>query len=719
MRLTWPLVGRAKEMRLIEAAISDPDVAGVVICGPAGVGKSRIAREALDGAASRGCEVRWVVGTSCGRGIPLGALASWAGLAGGDSLQLVCSVIDSLTAASSGSPVLVGVDDAHLLDDLSMFVLDQFVQRGVAKVVLTVRDDQPIPIPIAIQELWKLGEFDRVELQSLSADETTALLSATLEGSVDPQTAGSLWQMTHGNILYLRHIVEQAVADGHLEKQNGYWQWVGDPVVPHGLVELIESRMGALPDAVSAVVDALAIGEPIELPILRRITDADAVEEADIRGLIRLDDLDERIEVRLAHPLYGEVRRRRAAPTRLRRLRGLLAAELADADDREDVRVLVRRGALSLDSDLEPDAELLIRAAQGAIALADLVLADRLAGAAVRAGGGPEASFLRAHAMSWLGRGRDAEELLGGVAVAELSDEERARFTYLRASNLLWALADPVRAKEVIDEGAAAVAEGPARRTIDAVSAVYWFAMDKPDAAIAAAKSLVLERVAADRGRGDGVGVGVDPWGCGTDDGSCGRGRGGICDCDPMLGCAAYEVQHRGLPCERAGAGGTDQRGGRGGGVGAGPGGGLAGNGALVGAGDCGPGGAGSWAVGGGVPAVGTGGGSVERDGTCAGLGVSVRHPAGDGAGDARSMAGSGGGAREARDGAAAVQEAGLREEHREGVGGCGAGRGQRGDRHLEVGGRNSRGEWSIRGGSGVSADGDAVGRSVMRGEAE
>ena len=137
----------------------------------------------------------------------------------------------------------------------------------------------------------------------------------------------------------------------------------------------------------------------------------------------------------------------------------------------------------------------MIRAAQGAIALADLALADRLAGAAVRAGGGPEAQFLRAHALSWLGRGREAEELLGEVAVAELSDEERARFTYLRASNLLWALADPVRAKEVIDEGAAAVAEGPARRSIDAVSAVYWFAMDQPDAAMEAAKSLVLEEL--------------------------------------------------------------------------------------------------------------------------------------------------------------------------------------------------------------------------------
>ena len=54
VRLTWPLTGRSKEMRLIEAAISDPGVSGIVICGAAGVGKSRIAREALDAAASRG-----------------------------------------------------------------------------------------------------------------------------------------------------------------------------------------------------------------------------------------------------------------------------------------------------------------------------------------------------------------------------------------------------------------------------------------------------------------------------------------------------------------------------------------------------------------------------------------------------------------------------------------------------------------------------------------
>ena len=398
-------------------------------------------------------------------------------------------------------------------------------------------------------------------------------------------------------------------------EQSGYWQWVGEPVVPHGLVELVETRMGALPDAVGAVVDALAVGEPIELGTLRRIVDPDAVEEAEVRGLIRLDDLDERIEVRLAHPLYGEVRRKRAASTRLRRLRGLLAVELADVDDGGDVRTLVRRGALTLESDLEPDAELMIRAAQGAIALADLALADRLAGAAVRAGGGPDALFLRAHALSWLGRGAEAEELLGSVAVAELSDEERARFTYLRASNLLWAMADPVRAKEVIDDGASAVAEGPARRSIDAVSAVYWFAMDQPDAAMEAAKSLVLEELPPI--------VGAEmAWALATIHGDAGRtaeavrgGGGGIRDRDPVFGCAAHEVQHRGLARERAGVGGPDQRGAGGGRLGARSGGGSAGDGAHVGAGDSGPCGAGRGPVGRGVPVVGPGGGSVERDG--------------------------------------------------------------------------------------------------------
>ncbi len=494
MRMRWPLVGRSKEMRAIESAILASDVSGIVVYGVAGVGKSRIIREALLAAESHGYEGRLAVGASSARAIPLGVFSAWAQSGVTDAVQLLRGVIESLTSAAAGATVVVGVDDVHLLDDLSIFVLHQLVQRGAAKLMLTVLDGEPIPD--AVQEIWRGGRFDRLDLRPLSTDESGTLLSATFDGPVDPDAAQRLWRLAHGNVLYLRNIVEQEIADGRLLKQDGYWRWIGDPVIPPSLVELIESRMGALIGPVSDVVDVLAVGEPIELAALTRITDPAAVEEADTRGLITVESAVGGVEVRMANPLYGEVRRRRAAPTRLRRLRGLVAAELAASDDHDDIQVVVRRATLSLDSDLAPDADLLVRAAQGAVWLADLTLADRLAAAAVRAGGGPEPNFVRAHALSWLGRGEEADAVLATIDNGALTDEGQARLAFLRASNMLWALGDPGRAKEIIDE-ASRTTPPHARTYVDAFLTVYWFAMDQPEAARQASETLALETLPA------------------------------------------------------------------------------------------------------------------------------------------------------------------------------------------------------------------------------
>jgi DNA-binding CsgD family transcriptional regulator len=492
MRLSWPLIGRSEGMRSIEAAMSASDTSGIVVCGAAGVGKSRLAREALTAAASHGLESRWAVGTSSGQAIPLGAFTAWTQSGVTDTVQLLRGVIESLTAAPAGARVAVAVDDAHLLDELSTFVVHQIVQRGAAKVILTVLDGEPIPA--ALQEIWKVGRFDRLDLQPLSLDETTTLLSTTLAGRVDPDAAQRLWELTRGNVLYLRNIVEQEVADGRLVKRHGYWQWIGDPILPHGLVALIESRIGALAAPVSDVVDVLAVGEPIELSALRRIADPAAVEEADIRGLITLEPVVGGAEVRLAHPLYGRIRRRRAAATKLRRLRGLVAAELAASDDGDDIAVVVRRATLSLDSDLPPDVGLLVRAAHGAVWLAELTLAARLAEGAIRAGAGPEPNFVRAHALSWLGRGEEADAVFAEIRTSQLTDVDRGRFAFLRASNFLWALADPARAKEVIDE-AARDTPPQARLYVDAFLTVFWFATDQPEAAAQASESLALDEL--------------------------------------------------------------------------------------------------------------------------------------------------------------------------------------------------------------------------------
>src|SRR6202012_2592063 len=116
--------------------------------------------------------------------------------------------------------------------------------------------------------------------------------------------------------------------------------------------------------------------------------------------------------------------------------------------------------------------------------------------AAGRAGGGPEPNFVRAHALSWLGRGEEADTVLAAADSDALTDEGHARLAFLRASNMLWALGDPARAKEIIDEASRATPPH-ARSYIDAFLTVYWFAMDRPEEARQASESLALDDLPA------------------------------------------------------------------------------------------------------------------------------------------------------------------------------------------------------------------------------
>nr|WP_197415147.1 LuxR family transcriptional regulator [Mycobacterium sp. M26] len=500
-------------MTTIVSALTAPDTSGVVICGGAGVGKSRLAHEALASAETSGFDTRWVAGASSARQIPLGAFSAWTPSSATDTVHLVRGVIDALTGAGRNKRVALLVDDAHLLDDLSAFVVHQLVQRRAATVILTVRDDEPVSA--SVQEIWKAGRFTWLDLAPLTREQTVALLGATLGERVDAVAAEQLWRLTQGNALYLRTIVEQEVSDGRLTQSGSVWHWTGDPVLPPDLVGLIETRMGSLADPLGDVIDVLAVAEPLELAILTNLTDPAAIEEAETRNLIRVDGPGDG-RVRVAHPLYSEVRRRKSPRTRLRRLRGMVATELA-ARGSDDIALLVRRAALSVESDLPPDADLLLTAARGAVWLADLHLAERLAAAAIDAGAGPEANLLRGHALSWLGQGQAAESVLAPLAGRELEDAVRARLAFLRASNTLWALGSPDDAGSIIEE-VSDVATADGRNHIDAFRTVLFFATDRPASALAAAKTLEVENlppvvgaevawalatIAADAGRAD------------------------------------------------------------------------------------------------------------------------------------------------------------------------------------------------------------------------
>lgn len=149
------------------------------------------------------------------------------------------------------------------------------------------------------------------------------------------------------------------------------------------------------------------------------------------------------------------------------------------------------RAAFAGSADLEADPDMLTRAARGAAWLVDLPLADQLIDAAIRAGAGAEASILRAHNLSMLNRGAEANAVLLNVLGNESVEAHHPELFFMRAANTLFALADPESAKKLADEELKTATSVDARRLVDAFLVVYWAAMGKPQVALES-----IERVA-------------------------------------------------------------------------------------------------------------------------------------------------------------------------------------------------------------------------------
>ncbi|WP_053847369.1 LuxR C-terminal-related transcriptional regulator [Streptomyces sp. NRRL B-24085] len=472
MGLEWPLVGRSEELKFVAAALrSDSDARGVVLAGAPGVGKTRLAREMLARVERRGTTVRGAVATASSRMLPLGAFAGLLGDLGQGQgqAQILPRAAEVLLAGAGQDRVIVAVDDAHLLDELSAALVHLLVLRRGATVLLTVRSGEPAPD--AITALWKDRQLDRLEVQPLSEAETVALLEAALGGQVDSAAAGQLWTMSRGNVLFLRQLVDGAVDRGAFRLDRGIWRLAEPVPVTAGLAELLAARMGALSDPVRDVVDTLALGEPLGVRLLAELTDAAAVEQAEDSGLIQVEADGRRLQARLAHPLYGEARRGQMGRLRARRLRSRITTALADTGARRADDTL-RRAVLMLDSDLQPDPDLLTAAAESSSYLGDLPLARRLAVAAVRAGGGFGAQAIVANATLFVGRPDEADGELAALARLAGTDGELVRATVNRATFLSWILTRPAEAQALLDEVAARVAAAEDRLPLVALRAM-------------------------------------------------------------------------------------------------------------------------------------------------------------------------------------------------------------------------------------------------------
>lgn len=443
MREHWPLTGRDEEFGEIAASLAGLGYRGVAIAGKAGVGKSRLAREAALTADAAGWTVRNVAATAAGRSAPLSAFAQWSDNSDGAPLALARKVIDALTADTEPGRLLMFVDDAHLLDALSALVVHQLAVQHAATIIATIRSGEPAPD--AVTTLWKDGPLRRLDLEPLARCDTDALLQAVLGAPPDADCAERLWRLTQGNVLFLRQLVDHERAADRLVERDGQIQWIGIPQVSPSLIEIVEEQMGAVTDGVRDVIDLVAVAQPVQRDCLAELTDPMALELAEQRELIRTSG----DAVFVGHPMYTEVRLNQCGPLRLRRLRGLVATAMKDGGS---AATSVRRGLLWLESDLPPDPQVLTQAAMAASSLLDFGLAERFSRAAAEAGVGVEARMHLAYALFMQRKGDAAAEAIDSITAGEVSPQAFTNDVLLRAANLLWTLRSPERSWRVIDE---------------------------------------------------------------------------------------------------------------------------------------------------------------------------------------------------------------------------------------------------------------------------
>lgn len=460
----WPFTGRDSELQVAVDAVVRRGC--LVIAGAPGVGKSRLARELLARVGGSGAGHGFVTATASSRDVPLAALASWTGTDADGEPDVTAVQRATRTLRAGGPRWVLGVDDAHLLDGVSATVLQQLAAERAIQMVVTVRSGQSAPD--AITALWKDGPAERLDLPPLAEAPTKALLRAVLDGPVDAATEHRFFEITQGNVLWLRHLVDGERRVGRLVCADGWWRWAGPAGLPPALGELVAEQIGVLTEAQGRVLELLAFGEPCGLALLNRLAGPDAVEQVAQRGLAAVGREGARWEVRVGHPLYAEAVRARVSSPRARRLRGELSEIFAAGRRAGDG---LRCAVLGLDSDTRPDPEGLVRAAGRAVSLTDYDLGERLFRAACDAGGGFEAQLGLSSVLSWVVRTREADAALAAALASAATDAERLRAALFHAMLLFFHHADVDSARGVLDAAQTEVSTPVAGTVLDSVRA--------------------------------------------------------------------------------------------------------------------------------------------------------------------------------------------------------------------------------------------------------
>jgi DNA-binding CsgD family transcriptional regulator len=432
---TWPLIGRDRELGAIAAARTALGCHAGVVVGDAGVGKSRLAREAVAAAERDGAYVAWVRATCSAATVPLGAVADLVPdeVRSDDMVTRLRRSSEGLREAAGGGAAVVGVDDAQLLDPASAALINHLATTGAAFVLATVRAGEPCPD--AITALWKDDGAPRIELGTLGDEDVRALIEAVLEDPIEEQALRWVTEVSGGNVLYVRELVNGAIEAGTLVHDEAFWRLEGRPAAPRSLVDVVAVSMVDLEPLERDTIELLALGEPLAVGELAGLTSEPALLSCEARGLI----VGDHAGIRLAHPLYGETVRAALPPLRGRSLR-LRLVDVFEGRRPFGPDEALRVARLRLDAGVALPGDLTIEAARAANRAGDPELGGQLAELAAADGAGLSSAMLLAQAHAMRNRYAEAEVVL--AAAEPLARGQAGDFEYVkqRLSLLHWSL---------------------------------------------------------------------------------------------------------------------------------------------------------------------------------------------------------------------------------------------------------------------------------------
>ncbi len=409
----------------------------VFVTGDAGVGKSRLAREAVSLASRQGLRV--LGGRAAESAVPvpyrpvaealMGAaragivpdspgIAEYRAALGtlvpewsrpGDADAEVSPVIFGeallrLLTPSDGPGGLLMLEDLHWADPETLAIVEYLADNaGTARVLtlVTLRDTEPSACLDLMHSVRARRVASRIEVRRLPKRGVAAMAAACLHTSEVPPAVSQLLADCDGLPFAVEEILAAAVSSGELVRREAGWE-VNDQVVtgvPASIIGSVRNRLAALePKARAVIVDAAVLGRQFDWKLLPSVAEISETEA--------LEALDQAHKVQLIEPAAGRrTFRFRHSLTRDAIVSDLLPPELASRSQRAAAAIEQAHPDLP-GSWCELVAEL--RAAAGQLPeAARLLLA---AGSRAIAQGAP------ASAIACL---QDAQKLLAGTAEAD------------------------------------------------------------------------------------------------------------------------------------------------------------------------------------------------------------------------------------------------------------------------------------------------------------